>query len=102
MISPEERIESDDSFDETDYNFLANKMVYIHVHGFDEDSHASLVHHCILGGATVITYNNYMQTVDYMIVPIDILSMDGITGTAHNTVNQHWLVSLRWFNVLCH
>lgn len=77
---------------ETDYNFLENKVVFIH--GFDEESHAALVHDCELGGATVIADSNYKHMVDYMILAIDILSMEGITVRARNIVNHHWLVSV--------
>lgn len=70
------------------------------IHDFDEESHAALVYNCVFSGVTVITNYNNKQPVDYMISPIDILSMDGITVRARNTVNHRWLVSSRGLNVL--
>lgn len=75
----------------SEYNFLEDKIVFIH--GFNEESHAALVSDCELGGATVIADHNYKHVVDYMILPIDILTMDGITVKAKSIVNHYWLVS---------
>lgn len=89
MNRSELSIDFDDS--EPELNFLEGKTV--HIHGFDEDSIAALVYDCELAGATLITDDNYSQTVDYMIVAIDIMSLENMKIKARNIVNHHWLVS---------
>lgn len=80
---------------ETHNNFLVGKMVFIH--GFDEKSHAALVRDCESVGATVIAENNNVDIVDYMMLAIDILSMDRITVRARKIVNPNWMVSAAVF-----
>lgn len=93
-----ENTESDSEFDYTAssgaYNqimFLANLKV--HIRGFDKESHESLVEDCRIAGAEVIEDNNYKGTVDYLILPVDAITMDGITVKAKKMVNHNWLVS---------
>lgn len=70
--------------------FLANCTVYIK--GFDEESHKSLVHDCRIGGAEVIEDDNYDGTVDFLILPLRAITMDGINVKAKKIVNSHWMV----------
>lgn len=72
-------------------DFLANLKVY--VTGFDDESHDSLVNDCTNAGAEIIFDENYKGKVDYMILPIDYMTMDGIKIKAKHLVNHNWLVS---------
>lgn len=72
--------------------FLANLKIFIK--GFDPESHESLVEDCKIAGAEVIEDDNYKGTVDFLILPVDAITMDGINITAKNIVNHNWLVSI--------
>lgn len=76
---------------EPELNFLEGKTV--HIYGFDEDSFAALVYDCELAGATLVSDDNHSQIVDYMIVAIDIMTLENVKIKARNIVNHHWLVS---------
>lgn len=70
-------------------DFLAN--VKVHVTGFDDDG--SVLSECSTAGAEIIFDENYMGEIDYLIVPVDIMSMDGINIKAEHVVNYNWLVN---------
>lgn len=67
--------------------------IKVHIHGFDKESHESLVEDCKIAGAEVIEDDNYSGTVDLLILPVDAMTMDGITIKAKCIVNHNWLVS---------
>lgn len=90
-----ENTESDSEFD---YSSSANQIMFlsnlkVHIRGFDNESHESLVEDCRIAGAEVIEDNNYKGMVDYLILPVDAITMDGITVKAKKMVNHNWLVS---------
>lgn len=72
-------------------SFLNNLTV--HIQGFDEESSELLIQDCRAAGANVILDENYQGIVDYLIVSLDILSLENIRIKAKNVVNQNWLVS---------
>lgn len=72
--------------------FLANLKVFLK--GFDIDSHESLVDDCRMAGAEVIENENYKGTVDFMILPVDAITMNGINVKAKRIVNHNWLVCI--------
>lgn len=65
----------------------------IYIHGFSDDSTETLIEDCEKAGAEVYLNQNYQGTVDYLIIPMDVMTMDNITVKAKNIVNQNWLVS---------
>lgn len=71
--------------------FLTNMKVY--VHGFDEDSTYSLIEDCELAGATVLKSGS-TEAVDYLILPLDAMSMKDIHVKPKHTVNHNWLVGI--------
>lgn len=86
--------ESDSEFTETlnqHVKFLARLKVYIK--GFDIESHESLVEDCRVAGADVIEDDNYRGAVDFLILPVDAVTMNGINVKAKRIVNHNWLVS---------
>lgn len=72
--------------------FLVGMKVFIH--GFDQESTESLVNDCELAGAKVITDVNSTESVEYLILPLDAMTMDGIKVKAKHVVNHNWLVSI--------
>lgn len=72
--------------------FLKNLKVFLK--GFDIDSHESLVDDCQMAGAEVIENENYKGIVDFMILPVDAITMKGINVKAKKIVNHNWLVSV--------
>lgn len=70
--------------------FLANLKVFIK--GFDIESHESLVDDCRIAGAQVIEDDNYRGTIDFLILPVDAITMNGINVNAKRIVNHNWLV----------
>lgn len=85
--------ESESEFSNTMHQpvlFLANLKVFIK--GFDNESHESLVEDCVSAGANVIEDDNYKGTVDFLILPVDAVTMNGINVKAKKIVNHNWLV----------
>lgn len=72
--------------------FLANLKVFLK--GFDIESHESLVDDCRMAGAEVIENENYKGTVDFLILPVDAITMNGINVKAKRIVNHNWLVCI--------
>lgn len=90
----ESDFESESDFSATLNNpvlFLNNLKVFIK--GFDTESHELLVNDCQIAGAEVIENDNYKGTVDFLILPVDAVTKDGIHVKAKTTVNHNWLVS---------
>ncbi|XP_055297166.1 DNA topoisomerase 2-binding protein 1-A [Sitodiplosis mosellana] len=88
--------ESESEFSVTMNNqvtFLANLKVYIK--GFDIESHESLVEDCRIAGAEVIEDDNYKGTVDFLILPVDAITMNGINVKAKRIVNHNWLINAK-------
>lgn len=87
-------LDSDSNYDNTavlsQMRFL-DKMK-VHIRGFDKESQESLVEDCKMAGAEVIEDNNYSGVVDLLILPVDAITMDGITVKAKCIVNHNWLV----------
>lgn len=71
--------------------FLANLKVMFR--GFDSESHESLAEDCQIAGAEIIDDDNYKGTIDFLIMPVDAMSMHGTNVKAKQIVNQNWLVS---------
>lgn len=71
--------------------FLKNKSVLIF--GFVPESHLLLEERCKVAVADIIVDINYKETVDFLILPVDIGSMYGICFKAKHIVNALWLVS---------
>lgn len=70
--------------------FLANLKV--HIRGFDVESAESLIEDCKLAGAEVILDTDSTETVDFLILPVDAMTMDHIKVKARNITNHNWLV----------
>lgn len=87
-------LDSDMNFDSTALSQLTflDKMK-VHIQGFDKESHESLVDDCKMAGAEIIDDDSYSGTVDLLILPVDAMTMDGITIKAKCIVNHNWLVS---------
>lgn len=85
---------SDQSTELSQNMFLDRKKVYIR--GFDNESQESLVEDCKAAGAEVIEDHNYGGVVDLLILPVDAITMDGITVRAKCIVNHNWLVRLHF------
>lgn len=83
--------ESDFSLTLTEKNFLTGLV--ISVIGFDKESKELLVSDCKACGAVVIDDENFSGTVNYLILPVDTYTMDGIQIKAKYIVNHNWLVS---------
>lgn len=83
-------LESESEFTMKQVNFLVNLKVYIK--GFDIESHESLVDDCRIAGAEVIEDDKYKGTVDFLILPVDAITMNGINVKAKRIVNHNWLV----------
>lgn len=75
--------------------FLAKLKVFIK--GFDVESHESLVEDCRSAGAEVIENDNYKGVIDFLILPVDAVTMNGVHVKAKKIVNHNWLV--RFWNV---
>lgn len=71
-------------------DFLTNMKVSII--GFDTESSELLVHYCRAAGADVI--DNIDQSVDYLIVSVDKMTLDDVHVRARFVVNSNWLVSI--------
>lgn len=71
--------------------FLTNLKVFIK--GFDIKRHESLVEDCRTAGAQVIEDDNYKGMIDFLILPVDAITMNGISVKAKRIVNHNWLVS---------
>lgn len=65
----------------------------IYIHGFSDDSTETLIADCEQAGAEVYLNQNYHGTVDYLIVPMDVMTLENIAIKAKYIVNQNWLVS---------
>lgn len=81
---------SDYSLTFSESNFLNGFTVYIL--GFDTESNEALIDDCKAAGAVVIIDDHFKGSVDYLILPLDILSMNDVQVKAKHIVNQHWLV----------
>lgn len=90
--SESEGFDSEYDYSSNEVPFLSNKKV--HIRGFDAESHESLVDDCKIAGAEVIDDDDYDGTVDFLILPLDAVSMDGIHVKARKVVNHNWLVSI--------
>lgn len=65
----------------------------IYIHGFSDDSTETLIEDCEQAGAEVYLNQNFQGTVDYLIVPMDVMTLENISIKAKHIVNQNWLVS---------
>lgn len=72
--------------------FLTNMKVYIY--GFDDESTESLVEDCELAGGKVIQDANSTEAVDYLILPLDAMTMHDIKVEPKHIVNHNWLVGI--------
>lgn len=72
--------------------FLTGHKVYLGK--FEPISYETLVEDCRQAGAEVIEDHNYKGLVDFLILPVDAMNMDGIGVKAKTVVNHNWLVSL--------
>lgn len=75
--------------------YLDGMQVYIH--GFSDDSTESMIEDCEKAGAEVHMNQNYQGVIDYLILPIDAMTMDDVTIEAKHVVNQNWLVRGKLF-----
>lgn len=82
---------SDFSLTFSERTFLTGLVVS--VIGFDENSKEMLEDECKSAGAVVISDENFSGSVDYLILPLDVLSMHDIQVKAKYVVNNNWLVS---------
>lgn len=92
----ESEFETDSEFGSTMNDhvmFLAKQKVFIR--GFDTESHESLVEDCKIAGAEVIEDDEYTGMVDFLILPVDAITMEGVKVKAKTIVNHNWLVSGR-------
>lgn len=69
------------------------KGLTFHLHGFIEDSEEQLEANIAMVGGRVVP-ESYPGTVDYLLVPTDIMQLT-ITMRAKHTVNEHWIVGFR-------
>lgn len=65
----------------------------IYIHGFSDDSTETLIEDCEQAGAEIYSNQNFQGTVDYLIVPMDVMTMENVTVKAKHVVNQNWLVN---------
>lgn len=79
-------------------DFLRGKSV--HIRGFDKESSELLIQDCRSVGAEVILDENYGGVVDYLIVSMDILTIDDIRVKAKTIVNQNWLFQSKNLGVI--
>lgn len=96
---PESTLQSNDSelYSESELipsnmvKFLANMIVMFRK--FDSESHRILTKYCKAAGAEVIEDDYYTGLLNFLILPIDAMSMEGITVKAKEIVNHNWVVS---------
>lgn len=92
---------------ESDFSVTLSRQVKfleklkVHIRGFDNESHESLVEDCQNAGAEVIENDNYKGVVDFLILPLDALTMNGVQVQAKKIVNHNWLVSLDFIIMKC-
>lgn len=67
----------------------------MHIRGFDNESRETLVADCQNAGAEVIEDDNYKSSLDYLILPVDAITMDGITVKAKNSFK--WSITIGWW-----
>lgn len=79
------------SQDVTSVRYLDKLKIYIH--GFSDDSTETLIEDCEQAGAEIYLNQNFHGTVDYLIVPMDVMTMENLTVKAKHVVNQNWLVN---------
>lgn len=71
-------------------DFLKNSSVCIVA--FEDECTEVLFNYCHEAGAVIV--ENIERSVDYLIVPVNMYSLDGVCVKPKNTVNAQWLVSI--------